>query len=165
MKCSTCRKIKESSKFIKSENKFFKSCSDCRAYQTRNYKLNSQKILQARANKYNCKCGSVISHGNLTNHLRSKKHKRYLDNKDKPPNEKYYYKFWDSKIDGVTYYHQSKKRTKMIKCYCGQRFYPSQVDYDKHIMSENHLYFIDIIAHSRRYEDDPEYVIYEKYNF
>lgn len=163
IKCTSCRKTKNETEFIKKNNKFYKSCIDCRNYQKSNYKNNKKKILKARSNKYNCACGSRISHGNMTNHLRSKRHQRYLDNKDKKPEDKYFYTFWESKIDNCTYYHESKKKTKMIKCSCGHKFYPSQQDYDKHIMSDGHLYFMDIIMHSKPYDD--EYVIYEKYNF
>jgi hypothetical protein len=160
IKCSTCKKNKSKDNFVKPNNTFFKSCLVCRAYQKNNYKRNSQQILQARADKIDCQCGSRISKGNMTNHLRSKKHKRYLDNKDKKPDEKYYFKFWSSKIDGVTYYHKSKKKSKMITCYCGSKFYASESGYDTHIMSEHHLYVTDILLHSKPYND--EYVIYEK---
>jgi hypothetical protein len=102
---------------------------------------------------------------NLTNHKRSKKHQRFLakNAKEKEPNDKYHYTFWESRIHGVTYYYQSKTKTKMITCYCGSKFYASQSDFDKHIMSSHHLYFEDILRHSKPYDD--EYVIYEKYNF
>jgi len=163
IKCSTCKKDKSQDNFVKTDHKFFKSCIDCRAYQKSHYKNNKSEILKSRSDKISCKCGSVISRGNMTNHIQSKKHQRYLDYKDKKPEDRYYYKFWESRIDNVTYYHKSKKKTKMIKCYCSQRFYPSQQDYDKHIMSEHHLYVTDILLHSKPYND--EYVIYEKYNF
>ncbi len=157
IKCSTCKKIKNDTDFIKSENKFFKSCTECRLYQKLHYKLNKQKILKERSNKHNCKCGSTISRGNLANHLRSKRHQRYIDNKDKKPND-YFYTFWESKIDNCTYYYKSKKKTKKIKCYCGFKFY--HTNYDKHIMGERHKQFVDFISHCKPYDD--EYVIYEK---
>ena len=158
IKCSTCKKIKNDSEFIKSENSFFKSCTECRLYQKLHYKLNKQKILKSRSNKIDCQCGSRISKGNMANHLRSKKHQIYKNNKDKKPND--YYKFWESKIDGVTYYYKSKKKIKKITCYCGFKFYPTQVVYDKHIIGERHKQFVDFISHCRPYDD--EYVIYEK---
>lgn len=160
MKCSSCKKTKESINFVKPNNNFFKTCSVCREYQKKNYKNNKQNILKSRCDKITCKCGSTISKGNMNNHIHSKKHQKYLDNKDKKPDEKYYFKFWYSKIDGVTYYHKSKKKSKMITCYCNSKFYPSQPDYDKHIMSEHHLYVTDILLHSKPYDD--EYILYEK---
>ena len=163
MKCSTCKKTKESLEFIKPNNKFFKTCSDCRAYQKSHYKNNKSEILKSRSDKISCKCGSVISRGNMTNHIQSKKHQRYLDYKDKKPEDRYYYKFWESRIHGVTYYYQSKTKTKMITCYCGSKFYASQSDFDKHIMSSHHLYFEDILRHSKPYND--EYILYEKIKY
>ena len=83
--------------------------------------------------------------------------------KDTEIKDKYYYKFWSSKIDNCEYYHRSKKNSKLIRCYCGFKFYPSQYEYDKHVMSEHHLYFTDILSHSKPYDD--EYVIYEKIKY
>ena len=162
--CSTCKKIKKDTEFIKSDHLYFKTCNDCRLYAKTYYKQNKTDILKGKYEKTRCKCGSTVSRGNLTNHQRSLKHQRFLTKpKEKEVKDKYHYTFWESKIHGVTYYYQSKTKTKMIKCPCGVSFYPNQIQFDKHIMSSHHLYFEDILRHSKPYDD--EYVIYEKYNF
>ena len=162
--CSTCKKVKKDSEFIKTDNTHFKTCSGCRAYSKKHYKLNKAEILKGKYDKVNCRCGSTISRCNLTNHKRSAKHQRFLSKKaeEKDTEDKYFYTFWESAIDQCTYYYKSKTKTKMIKCYCGQRFYPNQKQYDKHIKTEHHTYFVDILRHSRPYDD--EYVLYEKIN-
>ena len=153
--CSTCKKIKKDTEFIKSDHLYFKTCTQCRAYSKKHYACNKAEILKGKYDKVNCSCGSVVSRCNLTNHKRSLKHQRFLSKKAKDKDkDEYHYTFWESKLDNCTYYHKSKTKTKMIKCYCGQRFYPNQKQYDKHIMSENHLYFMDILAHSKPYDDE-----------
>lgn len=163
--CSTCKKIKKDTEFIKSDHLYFKTCTDCRLYSKKHYKLNKAEILKGKYDKVKCSCGSIVSKCNLTNHKRSAKHERFIAKKDKEKEvkDKYHYTFWESKIHGVTYYYQSKTKTKMIKCYCGQSFYPNQIQFDRHIMTEHHTYFEDILRHSKPYDD--EYVIYEKINY
>ena len=161
--CSTCKKIKKDTEFIKSDHLYFKTCSECRSYQKNYYACNKDEILKSKYDKVNCKCGSVVTRCNLTNHKKSNKHQRYLSKKDKDSEDKYFYTFWESKIHNCTFYYKSKKKTKMIKCVCGFKFYPNQKQFDRHVMSEHHTYFIDILAHSKPYND--EYIIYEKIKY
>ena len=163
LSCSVCKREKSSDLFKKSNNIYYKSCIDCRLRSNKHYELNKSKILNDKYKKVTCDCGSVVMASNLSSHKRTVKHGRLMNKPDTEKTNKYHITYWHSKIDNTTYYYKSKSKTKMIKCFCGQRFYPNQKQYDRHIMSEHHLYFVDILRHSKPYDD--EHVIYEKIKY
>ena len=50
-------------------------------YLKKYYEANKQKILKQNAEKDTCECGSIISHGHMPEHRKSKKHIKYMDTK------------------------------------------------------------------------------------
>jgi len=48
-------------------------------YKKEYYEQNKDKILARQSTKVTCECGSVVSHGKLARHKKSKKHQAYLE--------------------------------------------------------------------------------------
>jgi len=50
-------------------------------YDKKYYKDNKEKIVKRKKEKYTCECGSVFIIGNKSHHIKTKKHKDYINSK------------------------------------------------------------------------------------
>lgn len=58
---------------------YYRSYEYQKYYIKKHYEKNRESILEHKRQKYKCGCGSVVNLGDLSKHLRTQKHKNFIN--------------------------------------------------------------------------------------